>query len=417
MTLVFGLVSCAPCQRLTGARFPFAYLMSRSAAPLSRAPHVASIQSARALRVLHVFAPATVGGLERVVCSLTRAQQDAGIETRVAAVVEPDAEESPVVAELRASGVAVDEIRVPPRAYSLERRKLAAICARWRPDVLHSHGYRCDLVDSRVAGRLAIPRVSTMHGFTGGGPRNRLYEWLQRREARRMDAVIAVSRAIGDQLAASKVRRERLHVVPNAYSPRASFTERSAARRELGLPPDAYVIGWVGRLTAEKGADVLVDALAHLDGESVFASFVGDGNQRPSLAARSAATAPGTVFWHGIVLDAARLLRAFDVFVLSSRTEGTPMVLFEAMNAGIPIVATRVGGVPDVLRPDDALLVNADDPESLAAAIRETMRNPAAARARVVSARARLDAEYTVAPWVERHATIYRQLLRNTKPQ
>ena len=391
--------------------------MSPSAVPLSTAPHVALTERPRALKVLHVFAPALVGGLERVVCSLTRAQQEAGVETRVAAVVEPDAKENPAVAELRASGVAVDEIRVPPRSYLLERRRLAAVCMRWRPDILHSHGYRCDIVDSPVAARFGIPRVSTLHGFTGGDVRNRVYEWMQRREARRMDAVIAVSRAMGGQLAASHVPNERLHVVPNAYSPSAQFAERSAARRELGLPPDAYVIGWVGRLTAEKGADVLVDAMSYLNDPPVLVSFVGEGNQRQALVARSASTAPGRVHWHGLVLGASRLLRAFDVFVLSSRTEGTPMVLFEAMNAGIPIVATRVGGVPDVLQRGDALLVGADDPESLAAAIRETMRNPDATQSRVASARARLAAEYAVAPWVERHTTIYRQILRNAISQ
>jgi len=391
--------------------------MSQSTALSSRAVPAANIEKARALRVLHVFAPADVGGLERVVCSLTRAQRAWGIETRVAAIVEPRAQENPVVAELRASGVGVDVICVPPRAYSLERRKLAEICTQWRPDVVHSHGYRCDLVDSRVAVRMAIPRVTTMHGFTGGDLRNKLYEWLQRREARRMEAVIAVSRPLGDQLASSSVSRERLHVVPNAYSPRADFAERSAARRELGLPTDAFVVGWVGRLTPEKGADVFVAAMALLNREPVIASCVGDGSERPSLISRSATVAPGRVYWHGRVLDASRLLRAFDVFVLSSRTEGTPMVLFEAMNAGIPIVATRVGGVPDVLRREDALLVKSDDPESLAAAIRETMQNPTAALARAASARARLDAEYGVGPWVEQHAVIYRQVLRNAIPQ
>jgi glycosyltransferase involved in cell wall biosynthesis len=152
--------------------------------------------------------------------------------------------------------------------------------------------------------------------------------------------------------------------------------------------------------------------MSHLDREQVIASFVGDGNQRESLIARSMRTAPERVHWHGLVLDASRLLAAFDVFVLSSRTEGTPMVLFEAMSAGIPIVATRVGGVPDVLRGEDALLVDPEDPQSLAAAIRETMRNPAAAMRRAVSARGRLDAQYSVSPWVERHTSIYRQALR-----
>ena len=105
---------------------------------------------------------------------------------------------------------------------------------------------------------------------------------------------------------------------------------------------------------------------------------------------------------------AARQFAAFDVFVLSSHTEGTPIVLFEAMAAGVPIVASRVGGVPDVVSSAEAVLVPPGDPVALAEAIRSIYRDDAAARARAQRARGRLLADFTVPPWITRYDAIYR---------
>jgi glycosyltransferase involved in cell wall biosynthesis len=116
------------------------------------------------------------------------------------------------------------------------------------------------------------------------------------------------------------------------------------------------------------------------------------------------------VKFHGRVPNAATLLRAFDVVVLSSRTEGTPMVLLEAMGAGVPIVATRVGGVPDMLNDDEALLVNPEDPRALAEAIRTALADPAASATRAARARARIDAEFSNKAWLERHIALYRSI-------
>ena len=102
------------------------------------------------------------------------------------------------------------------------------------------------------------------------------------------------------------------------------------------------------------------------------------------------------------------MFAAFDVFVLSSRTEGTPIALFEAMAAGVPIVATRVGGVPDVVSPLEAALVPAEDPVALAAEIRAIYRDPATGQRRARAARARLERDFSVAPWLDRYEAIYR---------
>ncbi|HKW09183.1 MAG TPA: glycosyltransferase [Gemmatimonadaceae bacterium] len=373
-----------------------------------------SSPGARALRVLHVVSPAKVGGLERVVCSLARGQRDVGIDVRIAAVLDddPGVGGHPVIEELRASGIAVDVISIPPRSYRRERRQISEICRRWAPDVFHTHGYRTSLVDSAVGREHGIPRISTFHGFTGGDLRNRVYEWLERRNARDLEGVVAVSRALGERLVASGIAPERLHVIANAHEPRADFLERLEARAALALPHDGFILGWIGRLTKEKGADVLIDAVARAQGDRIAASVIGDGAERRSLATQANAKA-AQVSFHGAMPDAARYLRAFDVFVLSSRTEGTPMVVFEAMEAGIPIIATRVGGVPDVLRPQDALLVAPNDAGALAAAIQSVAGDPDAARARATSARSRLNADYSVRPWVERYTAAYRQASRS----
>ena len=109
--------------------------------------------------------------------------------------------------------------------------------------------------------------------------------------------------------------------------------------------------------------------------------------------------------------DAAGLLRAVDVVVLSSRTEGTPIVLFEAMAASVPIVAAAVGGVPDVLSGAEALLVEPENADALAAAIRAVRAEPDAAARRAHAAHTRLLSQYDVDPWLSRYETIYRALL------
>ncbi|MGH7574806.1 MAG: glycosyltransferase, partial [Longimicrobiales bacterium] len=134
----------------------------------------------------------------------------------------------------------------------------------------------------------------------------------------------------------------------------------------------------------------MIDALARLrasgrlDGEPCAVSIVGQGLDRPALERQATALGVAVgITWHGLLSDAASVLPAFDVFILSSRTEGTPIVLFEAMAAGVPIVATRAGGVPDVLSPAEAWLVPAEDPAAIADAVAEIRDNPSEALTRV----------------------------------
>lgn len=369
------------------------------------------------MRVLHVLAPGPFGGLERVVTELTAGLAGRGVDVHVAAVVDGTGDGAgdghPFLRGLR---VDAHVIPAPGRAYREERAAVDALRKRLRPDVVHTHGYRADVLHGRSS-RADAPTATTVHGFTGGGVRNRMYEVLQRLAFRGLDAVVAVSPPLAERLRAT-VDAGRVRTILNAWTPAGPLLPRTEARRLLGLGTDAWVAGWVGRLSPEKGADVLLDALPHLPG--VTASILGDGTESVPLRARAAWRGIARrVRWAGAVPDAAAFYAAFDVFVLSSRTEGTPMALLEAAAAGVPVIAARVGGVPHVLREGEALLVPPEDPVALADAVDAVRRDPAAAARRAAAARVRLRDAFGAGPWLDAYESLYAELVaaRSAVPQ
>jgi len=364
------------------------------------------------LRILQVAAAGPYGGLESMLALLAAGLTRRHHDLRVAAVLDPGPEPHPFESLLRRYGVAVIALRLPPRAYRRERRALRELMLDARPDVVHTHGYRADVQAGAVARRLGVATVATVHGFTGGAWRNHLYEWLQQRSLRRSDAVVAVSRPLVERLRRGGVEASRLHLLLNAWGGRGAARERDEARGRLGLPRDAFVIGWVGRLSHEKGADVLLEALARTRERAGLACVIGDGPERAALEARAGQLGLASrVRWCGAVPDAGSLFAAFDVFALSSRTEGTPMVLFEAMEAGVPIVATAVGGVPDVVGDDEAWLVPPEDPGELSRALDAARVDLGAAERKVEASRRRLTARFGLDPWLDAYERIYAQVI------
>lgn len=365
------------------------------------------------LRILHVTAPGEFGGLERVVATLAPGQAAAGHRVVVLAVVDRNGgSRHPLRGLPHGSGVDVCVMPVPPRAYLRERRAVEQVLASERPSVVHTHGYRPDVVDSGVARAAGYPTVTTVHGFTGGDRKNRLYERLQRRAHRHFDAVVAVSRPLARRLEAEGVPGGKIRVVRNRWAGDSGLLPRPMARRELQCPDGDFHVGWVGRLSDEKGPDVLLEAVARMDGFPVCASFVGSGRAARRLRQRARSRGVSErLTWHGALPDAARYFPAFDAFVLSSRSEGTPMVLFEAMAARVPIVATRVGGVSDIVSEREAILVPPDDPAALAEAIQQVASKPEEARTRARAARARLEKEFGMEGWRRDYDEVYRSIL------
>jgi glycosyltransferase involved in cell wall biosynthesis len=361
------------------------------------------------LRILYVTAPGPAGGLESVVLGLAAGLSSRGHEITVAAAVAGSGDTHPFVARLRRLGVPVV---LTPEGYLAERAALIALARSTGAGVIHSHGYRSDVLIRSARRTLGRPLASTVHGFTGGGPKNRSYERLQVMALRGFAAVFAVSGPLAEGLRQRGVDPARIHLVPNGFAPSTPRLSPSAARARLAPGAEGPLIGWVGRLSREKGCDIFLQALATIRGAPWSACVVGEGPERRRLETMSATLGLAErVTWPGLVEDAAACFTGFTVLALSSRTEGTPMVVLEAMAAGVPVVATAVGGVPDLLSEGPAgWLVAPGDPVAFGAALRAALEEPAvAARYSAQAARA-LESRYAVAPWLDRYEAVYRGL-------
>jgi glycosyltransferase involved in cell wall biosynthesis len=376
-----------------------------------------------ALRVLHVCAPARAGGLESVVHQLTVGLHQKGHEVAVAAVLSPaEAESHPFVSALRAAGVAVHVIVAGARDYQDERREIRTLMRQQRTQVLHTHGYRSDVINGSLGHGELCAHVTTLHGFTARTWRGQLYEWLQVRVARRADAAVAVSQPIATRLRTRR-NESRVHLIRNAVAPAIDPFSRQHARELLGLPQDAFLVGWIGRMSYEKGPDLFVEAMQHqlvvdrLEREMpMHGVMVGDGPMRQQVqrASEESGHSPH-VYFTGMIEGASRYLAAFDALALTSRTEGTPMIILEAMLAGVPIVATAVGGIPDVLDVQSAYLATPTS-AAIATAMMElvTHQDERAAKSRTAYQLVRQSHDYD--DWIRAYEQAYRHARKERPP-
>lgn len=348
------------------------------------------------------------GGAESVVRALATAGHRLGKQPVVAALLGTQ-EAHPWVALLRRDGVHVVEVRSGRRRYLQQARAVARIARQVGATVLHTHIRDADLVGYMAARECGLPVVATVHGFTGSGLRSDLFIWLDLELLRRFDAVICVSRGVRERVLRSGARPELVHLIPNGRAASRS-TSRADARAMLGFSDGEAVIGWVGRLSPEKGPDLFLDAVEHLDLPAV-AVLVGEGPERDRLAVRAASrTGRCTVRLLGRQDDAASLMSAYDVVVISSRREGTPMVLLEAMDARVPLVSFAVGGVPEVLDETAGWLVPPGDTAALCHAIRHALADRAEAEGRAEAARHILERWFGEQQWLDRVAAVYRSV-------
>jgi glycosyltransferase involved in cell wall biosynthesis len=300
-------------------------------------------------------------------------------------------------------------------------RELTGLLHATATDVVLCHGYKAHLLGRLAARRLGLPAVAVSRGWTGESTRVKVYEWVDRRHLRFMDHVVCVSEG-----QAAKVRRwcgvpePRLSVIRN--SARLSAFEKAdptARERLLSFFPGAGVSQIVlaaGRLSPEKGFDVLVEAAATVCREHPRAGFVlfGEGTLREALQRKIAALGLDQRFrMPGFRDDLDTLIGAADVVVLPSFTEGLPNIALEASAAGVPVVATAVGGTPEAIADGETgLLVPSGDPGAIATRVGELLGNEALRQKLGAKGPERMRARFTF----EAQAAAYQTLLRRLIP-
>jgi glycosyltransferase involved in cell wall biosynthesis len=366
------------------------------------------------LRIAHVLPSFQIGGQERVALDLARMHRAAGHAVTVFAL--DGGPEGALAPAFRAAGVETVTVAKGRGLRPELVLRLAARFARLRIDVVHTHN-PLPLTYGAPAGRLVgAAVVHTKHGENLESRTRRVA--LRRVVSVFADAFVAVSEMTADAARVTRdVSERKLRVIPNGidvgrFGPEPAT--RRAVRAELRVPEDAWVVGTVGRLASEKNQVLLVRALAPVLGERARLVLVGDGPEEPAIRrAIAEARAEPWVHLTGARADVPRYLRALDVFALPSLTEGLPLVILEAMATGLPVVASDVGGLPDVVAHGvTGFLVPPGDADAL----RETLAALAAqpARARELGSRGRsvAVARHSLERVSEAYLELYVDLLR-----
>ncbi|NTU72331.1 MAG: glycosyltransferase family 4 protein [Coriobacteriia bacterium] len=333
------------------------------------------------MRVLMVVRPAS-GGMKEHVLALVRGLVARGHEVELAAPAS-----SGITDAARAAGITVRDVPIAGPLHPIQDpravRALSRLVSSGGFDVVHAHGFKAGFI-GRLAVRASgtkVPFIVTAHNHvltrtdTPAATRWR-YRTVERSLERYVSRYIAVSESIGHELTdAYDLPAEKVVVVRNGVdvTPFLEPQDPDAARVALGVPVDSLVVGLAARFSAQKGLRDLVAATPELVRRLPGVRIVIGGSGPLESELRGQAVALGvadSIVWPGHVLDMPRFLAALDVFVSPATTEAFGIALIEAAAAGVPTIATRVGGVPEViLDGETGLLVAPHDPTALAQAI------------------------------------------------
>lgn len=296
-----------------------------------------------------------------------------------------------------------------PRFRAMVREVTAAVRSC---DLLLCHGYKANLIGRWAARRAGVPVVAVSRGWTGESWKVRLYERIDRRHLRCMDRVVAVSEGQAAKVRRAGVPAEKIRVIRNAARPGLLSSTASGAREALRrlLPGFDRIVLAAGRLSPEKGFDLLVLAARRVPGAGFI--LFGEGVERPRLARMIRVKGLEHRFLlagHTERLDG--YLPGADVVVLPSRTEGLPNVALEASAAGVPVVATAVGGTPEaVIDGETGFLVPPEDSEALAERINDLLSDRVLRLALGHAGRERMRRQFSFAAQAEQYLQLVREL-------
>jgi glycosyltransferase involved in cell wall biosynthesis len=370
------------------------------------------VTAAHPIRVLHVITSLVFGGAERLVVSAATLLPAARFESVICCL----AMRGPLAAKAERAGVRVESLGVfPGLRHPLAFLRLYRLIRRLRPDVVHTHLQAANLYGRFAAWLAGVPViVATEHNLYASKAGR--YVRVERLLARRTTMLVAVSdqvrRFLSEQL---QLPVSSIRVIRNGVGePTASHEGPAALRSRLGILPDDVVLATVASLTAKKGHEFLIRAVAILRDRGVGCSLVlaGEGPERPRLESLAAALQLSTrVHFLGAIDGPADVLAIADLFVLPSVVEGLPLALLEAMMAAKPVIATSVGGVPEVVVSDqNGILVPPRSADALACAIERLVASPEMRDALGRSARVTAETAFTERHYVDSLSELYAEL-------
>ncbi|MBV8843546.1 MAG: glycosyltransferase [Bryobacterales bacterium] len=370
------------------------------------------------MRVLAVIEAESLTGPAKNLLEFALLARPRGIEV-ILAVFARSGATSPFIKAARDADVKIEAINERRAFDTAVIAALRDAVARSRPDILQTHAVKSHFLARSSGLHKLAAWVAFHHGYTRPAARVLLYNQLDRWSLRAARRVITVSTPFRDQLIARGVPKDGIDIVHNAIASDWGLSARqdaAAVRSSLDIPPDARIILSAGRLSKEKDHLTLLKAVRRLPAAHVL--IVGDGPERPAIEkAIKQLGLKGRATLAGHQPSVAAYYAIADTVVLSSRTEGSPNVLLEAMVSGVPVVATRVGGVPEHVEDGEtALLVDPGDDAAMGSAIARLLEPGNKLRTRLIErADALVRERHAPEARVQTLTKIYESLLRQRR--
>ena len=372
---------------------------------------------------MHLNAPLTIAGAETTILTFLEHAEKELFDLSVTSFINPiRCPDNPFPAAVEVRG---GRFQLLPICRSIDVRdvgKVIRVLRKNRVQILHTHGYRADIIGLIAARYCGVRLVSTVHGWTPVSGKLRLYEALDLWALKHFDNVIAVARPLAETLVRSWGTDDKVTLLLNAVSFKGtvatsdeSMQIRAAMRRECDLCPNDYVAGVIGRLSSEKGVNYFLESFPLLSVRfpQLKAIVVGNGTERHVLEAQAKKLGVlGNVKFLGYREDISDIFRALDVLVLPSLTEGVPIVVLEAFVHRVPVIASGVGGLPEIIDHGiNGLLVPPGEPERIAQALEMLLTDIPHGERLAQTAYDRAMKQFDPQQWARRIEAVYSQVI------
>ena len=367
----------------------------------------------RTIKVLHLITELSIGGAQSALFRLLENFGDASFEHSVACFFNA---EGATANQIRALNIPVFDLRMNNKFRVDALGRLFGLLRQKKPDLLHAWMFHANLA-GRILGHLAgIPIIISSERTMG--QESRLRYWLNRHSISLVDQVVCVSESVAD-FAVHQIGlpSDKISVIPNGVDPAQyrNLPSKQQARKSLNLPIDGVIIAAIGRPRPVKGYQYLLKAFMQAS-ESFPQTqllLVGNGPDRPGLVdqAQSLGVRSRVIFYDDTI-NIPQILASLDMLALPSLFEGMPNIALEAMAAALPVLATAVGGTPEVvIDGETGLLVPPGDAEALTSAITRLLKNPQLREEMGQAGRKRVESEFSINNTVREVKRLYVNLV------
>ena len=381
------------------------------------------------INVAFILTPIDFGGAERVSLNLLKAYDRKKYNILVILLIRPWEEKTFFAIEIEKLNIKY--LTIPVAIRPLENgndyfrilrcyRILFSIFKKGEFDIIHTNGYFADIIGIPLSKLFRIPHVSTCHGYINNDIKLRLYNFIDIFLLKFSDQIISVSDGIKDILISWGITANKITTIPNAVilpdlTDRQIRDRRTSARKGYNINDEEIVIGYIGRFSEEKGLKFLLQAVITLNEQTlpIKIMLIGDGSERENLEliSRKYGVAQHIIFT-GFQQDVVSLLPALDIFILPSLTEGTPMAVLEAMSYGLPVIASRIGGIPDIITHNiDGILIYPGESKHIVEAILHLIKEPEIRKKLSINAKQKIKNFYGAKSWWNKIDNFYSQLL------